>query len=282
VFFDNIDHENLVQFIERRVGDPRIIRLIRKWLKAGISEEGEWSETKVGTPQGAVISPLLANIYLHYVLDQWVQEWRKRKATGEAIIVRYAGDFVLGFQYQREAERFRQEVGERLREYGLELHAEKTRLIQFGRFAAGDRKREGKGAPETFDFLGFTHSCGTTFKTGKFTVKRKTVGKRMAAKLKDIRTKLQRRMHEPVAEVGNWLGRVVQGFFNYHAIPGNFPRLRSFRHDVARHWWHVLRRRTQRQKLGAKGYTAMVNRYLPKPVLCHPYPMERFCAKYPR
>ncbi len=182
-FFDNIRHEKLMELIELRIADQRILRLIQKWLKAGVSEEGQWSETKVGTPQGAVISPLLANIYLHYVLDQWVVEWRRKFASGDVIIVRYADDFVLGFQYRREAERFLEQLRKRLADSGLELHSDKTRLIQFGRFAAEDRKREGKGKPETFDFLGFTHMCGTIHKSGKFTVHRKTVGQRMRAKL---------------------------------------------------------------------------------------------------
>jgi len=183
-FFDNISHEKLIEVLEVRIADQRIIRLIRKWLKAGVSEDGQWSETKVGTPQGAVISPLLANIYLHHVLDQWVMEWRKKNAFGDVVIVRYADDFVLGFQYRKEAERFLEQLRKRLAEYGLELHSDKTRLIQFGRFAARDRKQEGKGKPETFDFLGFTHICGTIHKSGKFTVHRKTVGKRMTAKLR--------------------------------------------------------------------------------------------------
>jgi RNA-directed DNA polymerase len=178
-FFDNLSHEKLVELISLRVGDPRILRLMQKWLKAGVSEEGEWSETKVGVPQGAVISPLLANVYLHHVLDRWVIEWRKKYATGDIIIVRYADDFVLGFQYQKEAERFLEQLRERLREYGLELHPEKTRLIEFGRFAASNRKRNGEGKPETFNFLGFTHICGTVRKSGRFIVKRRTIGKRM-------------------------------------------------------------------------------------------------------
>jgi RNA-directed DNA polymerase len=280
-FFDNIDHGCLVKLIERRIGDRRVLRLIQKWLKAGVSEDGEWSETKVGTPQGAVISPLLANLYLHYVLDRWVIDWRKKCAFGDVLMVRYADDFVMGFQYQKEAERFRKELQERLREYGLELHPDKTRLIQFGRFAAEDRKRDGKRKPETFDFLGFTHICSTIHKTGRFTVKRKTIGKRMAAKLKDIKAQLRRRMHESVAEQGTWLGSVVRGYFNYHAIPGNFPRLRSFHHDVVRHWWQVLRRRSQRP-LRWETFGRLVAQYLPTPAILHPYPLERFCAKHPR
>ena len=279
-FFDNIDHGRLMEWIERRVGDPRVLRLIQKWLKAGVSEEGEWSETKVGTPQGAVISPLLANIYLHYVLDQWVIEWRRKFANGDVIMVRYADDFVLGFQHRKEAERFLKELGERLREYGLELHADKTRLIQFGRFAAEDRKRDGQGKPETFNFLGFTHICSTIHKTGRFTVKRKTVVKRLAAKLKEVKAKLQKRRHRSTVETGNWLRAVVQGYYNYHAIPGNFSRLRSFSPDVARHWWQALRRRSQRP-LRWEAFESLMDRFLPRPTILHPYPLERFCAKHP-
>lgn len=279
-FFDHLDHGCLGKFIEGRVGDPRILRLIQKWLKAGVSEDGEWSETKVGIPQGAVVSPLLANIYLHYVLDQWVIEWRKKFALGDVIMVRYADDFVLGFQHRKEAERFLELLQERLREFGLELHPEKTRLIQFGRYAAEHRQRDGKGKPETFDFLGFTHICGTIHKTGRFTVRRKTVGKRMAAKLKAIKAELRRRMHEPIQDIGEWLRAVVRGYFNYHAVPGNFPRLRSFRHDVIRHWWLAVRRRGQRP-LPRAVFDQIVAQYLPAAAILHPYPLERFCAKYP-
>jgi group II intron reverse transcriptase/maturase len=280
-FFDNLDHGHLAEFIEKRVGDPRVLRLIQKWLKAGVSEEGKWSETKVGTPQGAVISPLLANVYLHYVLDQWAMEWRKKFALGDLIIVRYADDFVLGFQHRKEAERFLEQLQERLRAFGLELHPDKTRLIQFGRFAAEHRQRDGKGKPETFNILGFTHICGSIHKTGRFTVKRKTVGKRMAAKLKAIKAALRRRMHEPIKDIGEWLRAVVRGYFNYHAVPGNFPRLRSFRHDVIRHWWLAVRRRGQRP-LRRAVFDRIVAQYLPTPTILHPYPLERFCATHPR
>jgi group II intron reverse transcriptase/maturase len=279
-FFDNLDHGQLVRLIERRVGDPRILRLIQKWLKAGVSEEGEWSATEVGTPQGAVISPLLANIYLHYVLDQWVIQWRKKFAVGDVVIVRYADDFVLGFQYRIEAERFLEQLRERLREYGLELHSEKTRLIEFGRYAAKHRERDGQGKPETFSFLGFTHICGTVHKTGRFTVRRKTIGKRMAAKLRAIKAELLRRRHEPVKDTGEWLRAVVQGYFNYHAVPGNFARLQSFRHDVIRHWWLAVRRRGQRPVRRAV-FDRWVSQYLPTPAILHPYPLERIGAKYP-
>jgi group II intron reverse transcriptase/maturase len=280
-FFDNLDHGHLLEFIQRRVGDPRILRLVQKWLKAGVSEDGEWSETKVGTPQGAVISPLLANIYLHYVLDQWVVWWRKRYAIGDMVMVRYADDFVIGFEHRKVAERFLEQLRERLREFGLELHPEKTRLIQFGRFAAEHRQRNGEGKPETFNFLGFTHACGSVHKTGKFTVLRKTIGKRMAAKLKTIKAELRRRMHEPIKDTGGWLRAVVRGYFNYHAVPGNFPRLRSFRHDVIRSWWHAVRRRGQRP-LSREVFDRIVTQYLPVPSIVHPYPLERFCATHPR
>ena len=270
-----------MQFIQRRVGDPRVLRLIQKWLKAGVSEDGKWSETKVGTPQGAVASPLLANIYLHYVLDQWVMDWRKRSATGDLIIVRYADDFVIGFEHRKEAERFLEQLRDRLREFGLELHPEKTRLIQFGRYAIERRRRNREGKPETFNFLGFTHICGSIHKTGKFTVMRKTIGKRMAAKLKAIKAELRRRMHEPIKDTGDWLRAVVRGYFNYHAVPGNFPRLRSFRHDVIRSWWQAVRRRGQRA-LRREAFDRIVAQYLPTPAIVHPYPLERFCAKYPR
>ena len=280
-FFDNLDHGHLLQFIQRRVGDPRVLRLIQKWLKAGVSEDGEWSETKVGTPQGAVISPLLANIYLHYVLDQWVVWWRKRYACGDMVMVRYADDFVIGFEHRKVAERFLEQLRERLRESGLELHPEKTRLIQFGRFAIENRQRNGEGKQETFNFLGFTHACGTIHKTGKFTVLRKTIGKRMAAKLKAIKAELRRRMHEPIKDTGDWLRAVVRGYFNYHAVPGNFPRLRSFRHDVIRSWWQAVRRRGQRP-LRREVFDRIVAQHLPVPAIVHPYPLERFCASHPR
>jgi RNA-directed DNA polymerase len=281
-FFDNISHERLMEWIGLRVADQRILRLIQKWLKAGVSEEGQWSETKVGTPQGAVISPLLANIYLHYVLDQWVMEWRKEYANGDVIIVRYADDFVLGFQHRKEAERFLGQLRERMADYGLELHSDKTRLIQFGRFAAEDRKRDGAGKPETFDFLGFTHICDTTWKNGKFTVKRKTVGKRMRAKLKSIRAELRRRMHDPIEQTGEWLKQVVRGYYNYHAVPGNLPRLSAFRWETSRHWRATLRRRSQRSRWTWERTEKLVNRFLPSPRVLHPYPWERFAAKHPR
>ena len=281
-FFDHIDHEKLMAWIEQRVADPRMLRLIRKWIKAGVSEGGQRSETKVGTPQGAVISPLLANIYLHYVLDRWVQQWRRRKAKGDLIIVRYADDFVLGFESRDDAERFHEQLAERLGEYGLELSAEKTRLIEFGRYAAERRRRRGAGKPESFDFLGFTHRCGTVWKSGRFLVKRKTVRKRMAAKLQAIGAELRRRMHEPSVEQGGWLRRVVEGYYNYHAVPGNLRALRSFRREAARHWRHALRRRSQRSCRRWEDFLPLLQPYVPWPSVRHGYPMERFAAIYPR
>jgi RNA-directed DNA polymerase len=281
-FFDNISHEKLVEWLEVRIADQRIIRLIQKWLKAGVSEDGQWSETKIGTPQGAVISPLLANIYLHYGLDQWVLEWRREKATGDVIIVRYADDFVMGFQYPKEARWFLEQLREHLADYGLELHSDKTRLIQFGRFAAEDRKRQGKGKPETFDFLGFTHICGTIHKSGKFTVDRRTAGKRMTAKLRSIGVELRRRMHLSVAATGNWLKQVVRGYYQYHAVPGNLPRLETFRQQIARHWRFTLRRRSQRSRWTWERFEPLFRHYLPRPKVLHPYPLARFRAMHPR
>ena len=281
-FFDNIDHEWMVKFLQHRIGDTRLLRLIQKWLRAGVSEDGQGSETKVGTPQGAVISPLLANVYLHYVFDLWVEAWRNKNARGDVIVIRYADDFVLGFEQRADAERFLGQLRERLAKFGLELHAEKTRLIEFGRFAASNRKERGKGKPETFDFLGFTHICGKNRKTGYFEVRRKTVGKRLAKKLRDIKQHLRRRMHEPPAETGEWLRSVVQGYFNYHAIPGNRRSLCTFRSSVVRHWRQVLGRRSQKAKQRWARMTQLVRCYLPTARVVHPFPSVRFDAMHPR
>jgi len=280
-FFDKLQHEWLVQFVEHRIGDRRVVRLIQKWLQAGVMEQGQWSETKEGSPQGAVISPLLANLYLHYVLDLWVEQWRKKQARGDVIIVRYADDAVLGFEHREEAERFLEQLRERLRKFGLELHPEKTRRIEFGRYAAERRKKRRKGRPETFNFLGFTHIGGTNHQTGNFTVIRKTIGKRRATKLKDIRAKLRQRMHVSPQNTVRWLGQVVRGYFQYHAIPGNWARMKAFRNDVLRIWYQALRRRSQRSRLNWERFRERLGDLLPPVRILQPYPDVRFDAKHP-
>ena len=280
-FFDNMSHEWTLKFVEHRVADPRILRLIRKWLQAGVSEEGQWSETKMGTPQGAVISPLLANIYLHYVCDLRVQAWRDKVAGGNLVVVRYADDLVVGFQDRADAERFLKQFRERLAKFGLELHPEKTRLIEFGRFAALNRKRRGEGKPETFTFLGFTHYCGRT-RNGSFTIWRQTASKRVRAKLKEIQQTLRARMHEPVGKVGEWLRRVVNGYYLYHAVPGNLSSLGVFRYRLCRMWRHVLRRRSQKRRLNWERLNRLFERWLPHPRVLHPYPSVRFDATHRR
>jgi len=281
-FFDTIEHEWLVKFVEHRIADPRIIRLIQKWLRAGVSEDGQWSPTEVGTPQGAVASPLLANVYLHYVFDLWVQQWRGRNARGDMVVVRYADDFVLGFQHRYEAERFLADLKERLAGFGLSLHPDKTRLIEFGRFAVRDRQQRGAGKPETFEFLGFTHSSGMKRQSRTFLVKRKTTKKRMRARLQAVKERLKKIRHSPIHAQGQWLERVVAGYFRYHAIPGNIPALEAFRNQVVRHWHQSLRRRSQRHRLEWERFGPISNRYLPRPQVLHPYPNDRFYAKHPK
>ena len=281
-FFDQMSHEWTVKFVEHRVSDPRILRLIQKWLKAGVSEEGQWSETRMGTPQGSVISPLLANIYLHYVFDLWVEAWRKQVARGDVIVVRYADDLVVGFESRAEAQRFLQQFRDRLAKFGLELHPDKTRLIEFGRFAAQNRKQRGEGKPETFTFLGFTHYCGKLRSTGAFTVWRETAKKRLAAKLKLIKAELRRRMHSPPALVGAWLRKVTLGYYQYHAIPGNLHRLEMFVHRLRRLWRLVLLRRSQRGYVRWERLALLFDRWIPLPRVLHPHPMYRFDATHPR
>ena len=280
-FFDKLQHEWLVQFVEHRIGDKRIVRLIQKWLKAGVMEQDQWTETAEGSPQGAVISPILANLYLHYVLDVWVEAWRKKLAHGDVIIVRYADDAVLGFEHEHEAERFLEQLRERLGKFGLELHPDKTRLIEFGRFAAERRNQRGEGKPETFNFLGFTHICGTNHGTGKFALHRKTIGKRMTAKLKDIKAKLRCRMHGSVRDTVRWLRQVVRGYFNYHAVSGNLSRMGAFRQEVLRIWYRTLRRRSQRSRLTWTRFYERLGPLLPPVQVLHPYPDVRFDAKHP-
>ena len=282
-FFDTINHACLIKFLEYRIADPRMLRLIRKWLRAGVSEDGEWSRTEVGTPQGSVISPLFSNIYLHYVLDKWVQSWRTSKANGEVIIVRYADDFVMGFQYRGEAERFLEELRKRFAEYGLEIHGEKTRLIEFGRFAEANRTARGDGRPETFDFLGFTHMCWRTRENNCFTIRRKTITKRLRTKIKEVRKELLRRREEPVPIVGKWLRSVVQGHFNYFAVRGKMKTLEIFRRELNKAWFFALRRRSHKAKtLTWDRMNRLIKTWIPKPKLIHPFPNQRLHVNYSR
>jgi len=281
-FFDAIDHEWLMKFLEHRIADPGFLLLIRKWLRAGVSEAGQWSMTKVGTPQGAVISPLLANIYLHYVMDLWVDSWRKR-VRGDVIIVRYADDWVMGFQYQKEAQLFLQELRDRLAKFGLEMHHEKTRLIEFGRFAKANRTKREEGKPETFDFLGFTHICAITGKTKRFTIRRKTIAKRLRAKVKAVKEEIAKQRHSPVPEQGTWLRSVLNGHFNYYAVPGNKKSLEDFRTQVMRGWFWALRRRSQKaRRLTWDRFKRLVVTWLPTAKVRHPYPNQRLCVINPR
>jgi RNA-directed DNA polymerase len=280
-FFDNLSHEWTMKFIEHRVADRRILRLIQKWLKAGVSEDGQWSETNLGTPQGAVASPLIANVYLHYLFDLWAEAWRKKVAKGDVVVIRYADDLVVGFQHRTEAERFLREFRERLAKFGLELHPDKTRLIEFGRYAARDRKQRGEGKPETFTFLGLTHFCGQRHKKGTFTVWRITAKKRMVAKLKAIKAELQRRKHDRTTAVGVWLRKVVLGYYQYHAVPGNLDQLRIFKCRVNRLWRNVLVRRSQRAQMRWERITPVLARWIPPPRILHPYPDARFYATHP-
>jgi RNA-directed DNA polymerase len=276
-FFDTVDHDWMLRFLEHRIADRRVLRLIRKWLTAGVVENGKKVDVTVGTPQGAVISPLLANIYLHYVFDLWVQRWR-RDAKGDVIVVRYADDSVAGFESKADVERFLDALKARFAKFGLTLNEEKTRVLEFGRFAAQHSAQRGLRRPQTFDFLGFTHICATKRANGRFTVKRLTIAKRMRATLKALRATLNRRKHEPIPVIGKWLRRMVQGYFNYHAVPGNSRRLSAFRRDVARAWLHALRRRGQHGRMPWARFKRHVARYLPLVRVLHPYPNERFAS----
>lgn len=273
-FFDAIDHGWLVKFVEHRIADKRVVRYIKKWLNAGVLEDGERTYQEAGTPQGGSISPLLANIYLHYVFDLWIHRWRNRKARGDVIVVRYVDDFIVGFQHREEAERFLGELQERLRKFNLELHPEKRRLIEFGRFAAENRRRRSEGKPETFDFLGLTHICGRTRK-GKFQVTRQTMVERMRAKLKELKGELRKRRHFPVPVVGRWLTSVLRGHYRYYGVPGNKYALNQFRYQLAWLWFRALRRRSQRSRANWERMRRLVNRWLPSPRIMHPYPDRR-------
>jgi group II intron reverse transcriptase/maturase len=272
-FFDAIDHGWLVKFIEHRVADRRVVRLIQKWLNAGVLEDGEWMRSEKGTPQGGVISPLLANVFLHYVFDLWVRDWR-RQATGDVIVVRYADDFIVGFQHEQEARRFLAELRDRLAGYGLELHPDKTRLIEFGARVASDRKRGGRGKPETFDFLGFTHICGRT-RRGRFTVLRQTARKRVRAKLQEIKVALRYRWHHPIPEVGRWLASVIRGHMNYYAVPRNFEAVATFRNEVIKLWRRGLCRRSQKAHVTWRRMLRIAEAWLPRVRIVHPYPSQR-------
>ena len=280
-FFDAVSHEWLIRFVEHRVGDGRILRLIRKWLKAGVMEDGNLVSTEAGTPQGAVISPLLANIYLHYAFDLWADHWRKHYAKGQVIVVRYADDIVMGFQHERDAKRFMDEMRQRLEKFELSLHPEKTRLIEFGRYAAKDRKARGLGKPETFHFLGFTHICSRS-RRGVFQLKRQTRRDRMRARLRAIKEELRRRMHEPIPLQGKWLGQVVRGYFAYHAVPTNSRCLGAFRHYVVDLWRRTLVQRSQRDRTTWNRMAKLAAEFLPLPRILHPWPSVRFAVKHPR
>jgi len=280
-FFDSIDREWLVKFIEHRIGDRRVVRLIQKWLGAGIIEGTDWTDTGRGTPQGAVLSPLLANVYLHYVFDLWVQQWRGRHARGECYVVRYADDFVIGFEHESDARACLAALGERMKEFGLSLHPEKTRLIEFGRGSATRREREGRGRCETFDFLGFTHMCGKTRRTKQFALQRKTIAKRMRRTLATVKEHLRKRRHAPLGATGRWLGSVVRGWMGYYAVPGNFRCLDQFITEVTKLWLRQIRRRSQR---GRSGWTwsrmdRLSKKHLPRARIIHPYPGDRFHAR---
>src|SRR5499427_11096611 len=274
-FFDGISHEWLLKFVEHRIADQRVVRLIQKWLNAGVLEDGKLLRVEEGTPQGGSASPLLANIYLHYVFDLWVQAWRRKRAHGDMIVVRFADDIVLGFQGKSDADQFRVELDERMRKFNLELHPEKTRLLEFGPYAIDNRQRRGEGKPETFNFLGFTHICVKKRSNGMYTVLRQTIRKRLQAKLNEVKAELQRRMHEPIPELGKWLQAVVRGHVRYYGVPMNQPALFLFRFQVGRLWYRALSRRSQNGRLLWVRMRRLITRWLPMPTVCHPYPLRR-------
>jgi group II intron reverse transcriptase/maturase len=280
-FFDSVDHAWLIRFLEHRIGDRRVIRLIRKWLKAGVLEDGVLTATESGTPQGSVISPLLSNVYLHYVFDLWAQRWRKVHARGQVMIVRYADDSICGFEHEADARAFQSDLRARMEKFALSLHPEKTRLIEFGRFAARNRKRQGLGKPETFAFLGFTHICGHSM-AGKFLLLRRTRRDRMRAALQAIKDELRRRMHDSIPLQGQWLGQVIRGYFAYHAVPTNSQSLKAFRYVILRAWHRVLRKRGQRGRMNWERMPELAKQWLPMPRISHPWPNARFAVTHPR
>ena len=274
-FFDAIDHGWLMKFVEHRIADKRILRLIQKWLGAGVMEDGRWTRSSEGTPQGATVSPLLANLYLHYVFDLWIQQWRTKRARGEMIVTRYADDFIVGFQHRSDAEQFLVELRERLRKFALELHPDKTRLLEFGRYAAERRKERGERRPETFNFLGFTHVCARS-KSGKYVLARRTMRARMRATLHEAKAELRRRRHHPIPVQGAWLASVVRGYFAYHAVPTNVDALGAFSTALEKLWLKSLRRRGQRDRMNWERMHALIQRWIPKARIQHPWPEERF------
>src|SRR6267142_898897 len=280
-FFDEVSQHWLIHFVEHRVGDPRIIRLIQKWLKVGVLGDGVVAVSDKGTGQGSVISPLLANVYLHYVFDLWAERWRRREATGGMMIVRYADDIVVGFAHEVDARRFWDAMRKRFEEFALSLHPEKTRLIEFGRQAADRRDRRGLGKPETFNFLGFTHICGRS-RHGKFLLKRKSRRDRMRGKLKEIKEEMRRRMHQSIPEQGRWLAQVVRGYFAYHAVPTNSAAIGTFRHHVVDLWRCSLSRLSQRGGITWQRIKQIADDWLPQPRILHPWPQQRFAVRYSR
>jgi RNA-directed DNA polymerase len=281
-FFDTISHAWLIRFLEHRIRDRRIVRLVRKWLTAGVLEEGRWIETREGTPQGAVISPFLANVYLHYVYDLWVRQWRQRHAAGQMIVIRYADDTIVGFEHSQDAERFLLDLSTRLAQFGLGLHPDKTRLIEFGRHAVVSRQVRGLGKPQTFDFLGFTHYCGTRRNGGGFVLGRTPMRKRMRAKLREIKEHLRATRHDGLEAQGQWLGQVLRGWLAYYAVPMSAPAITAFRHHLIDRWLHAIRRRGQKHRLPWSRMKQIANRYLPYPRILHPWPEQRFLVNHPR
>jgi group II intron reverse transcriptase/maturase len=280
-FFDEVNREWLTRFVEHRIADPRILRLIQKWLTAGVLEDGVVTVGEKGTGQGTVISPLLANVYLHYSLDLWAERWRRHEATGDMIIVRYADDVVVGFEHESDARRFWDAMRERLQKFSLSLHPEKTRLLEFGRHAATNRKRRGLGKPATFNFLGFTFICGKSLR-GRFLLKRRSRRDRMKAKLKEVAGELRQRMHQSIPAQGTWLKQVVTGYFAYHAVPTNWAALGAFRDSISKRWWWTLRRRSQKSAINWTRMKKLADDWLPKPRILHPWPNQRFVVKHPR
>jgi len=277
-FFTRLDQGWLERFLEHRIADKRVLRLIQKWLRAGVIEDGEWSSTQEGTAQGASVSPLLSNVFLHYVFDLWADQWRRRHSHGDVVLVRYADDFLAGFEHREDAERFLTDLRERFAGFGLELHPDKTRLIEFGRYAAERRAARGDRRPETFDFLGLTHMCAKS-RNGRFKLKRVTSKKKMRSKLISVKTEMRRRMHLPIPEQGDWLASVLTGHYRYYAVPDNSEALRSFRDAVIRHWRKSLARRSQKGYVTWERTRRLTDRWLPQPRILHPWPNARFDAR---